>query len=177
MSNPTLRRADVLKLIDMTARPFDAMIMRGQAPWPHRDSGRQWGEFTTEDAYRVALVHALIRQGRSYEQAGSAVRSVFAELLDIETEAHGDLLLGSFITESAADEEAAVRMHLSLVAAESDWFAELQRQRLVMGPGDHLLAFSAVNATAVMRRTLAKADAAGLRDDRLVQLAKKVRAL
>lgn len=177
MGNVILRRADVLKLVDMTARPFDAMIMRDQGPWPRRDAGRHWGRFTTEDAYRVALVHALIRQGRSYDVAGSAVRADFDQLLEVRSESPGDLLFGSFITESAPGDEAGVRMHLSFAATEVDWFDELRRVKGIIGGGDHLLAFSAVNATEVMRRTLVKADAAGLRDDRLTKLAKQVRAL
>lgn len=177
MSNPTLRRADILRLTDMPARPFDAMLMRGQAPWRRRDTGRNWGEFTTEDGYRVALVHALIRQGRSYDDAGRVVRAEFSSLLECNSAAPGDLLLGSFITEASPDEEAGVRLHISFVATETEWFSELTRTRDLVAAGDELLGFSAVNATAVMRRTLAKADAAGLRDARLTKLAKKVRAL
>lgn len=178
MRNLTLRRADMLKLNDMTARPFDSMLMRGQSPWnDRRDTERRWGEFTTEDAYRVAVTFALVRLGWSYEDAGRTVRSNFAELVNVKSDAPGDLLFGTFITESLPAEEAGVRLHLALVATETEWFSEMARMKEVVAADDQLLAFSTVNATAVMRRTLGKADAADLRDDRLVKLAKKVRAL
>ena len=177
MRNLVLRRGDMVKLTDMTARRFDSMVMRGQSPWPHRDTGREWGEFTTEDAYRVALTHALIRQGRSYDEAGRTIRADFADLLKVKGSSPGDLLFGTFITETEPDEDAGVRLHVSIVATENEWFSQLARMKGVLAPDDHLLGFSAVNATAVMRRTLSKAEAADLTDDRLVKLAKKVRAL
>jgi len=177
MRNTKLRRADVLKIIDMPARPFDAMLSREQVPWPRRDPGRGWGQFSTEDAYRVALAHALVRQGRNYEEAGAAVRRDFDELVNVECSDLGDLLLGYFITETEPNEEDGVRLHLSVVAPQSIWFDEVARVKSVVGENDSLIAFSAVNATAVMRRTLAKAELAGLVDDRLLDLAAKVRAV
>ncbi len=177
MSNLTLRRSDILKLVDMPARSFDAMLMRHQAPWSRRDTGRSWGEFSTEDAYRVALAHALIRQGRSYDDAGRVVRFEFENLVKVTSADEGDLLLGAFITETEPSEEDGVRLHLSLVAPQSAWFAEMARMKEVAAKDDRLIAFTAVNATAVMRRTLAKAQLAKLADDRLAKLAAKVRAV
>lgn len=177
MSNLTLRRSDVLKLVDMSARPFDAMLMRNQSPWGRRETGRTWGEFSTEDAYRVALVHALIRQGRSYDDAGRLVRVEFENLIEVTSAETGDLLLGAFITETEPGDEDGVRLHLSLVAPQSAWFAEMARMKDLVAKEDRLIAFTAVNATAVMKRTLAKATLADLVDDRLLKLAAQVRAV
>jgi len=178
MGNLTLRRADLLKLVDMSARRFDAMVLRDQAPWSRRDPNRGWGEFTTEDAYLVALAHALIRQGRSYVEAGATIRADIDKLFSLRDAGPGDLLLGSFITETeASDEEPGTRLHLSLAAPKSQWFEELSRIKTLVADDDDLIAFAAVNATAVMRRTLKKAREADLVDARLLKLATKVRAI
>lgn len=152
------------------------MLVRDQAPWSRRKATKGWGEFTTEDAYRVALMHAVIRQGRGYVEAGTAVRSTFDDLVSVAPADTGDLLIGSFISElEATDDEAGVRLHLSFVAPQTLWFDEMTRVKEQVAPDDTLIAFSAVNATAVMRRTLGKAQAVGLADHRLVKLAAKVR--
>lgn len=176
MSNLILRRADILKLIDMPARSFDAMLMRNQAPWSPRESGRTWGEFSTEDAYRVALLYALVRQGRTLSEAGAAIRSEFRTLMSIKSPEVGDLLLGTFITETLPSEEEGARLHLSVLAPESNWLTEMARIKAQVAKDDTLIGFFAVNATAIMRRTLVKARAADLVDQRLLKLATKVGA-
>ena len=177
MNNLTLRRSDMLKLVDMPARPFDAMLARNQAPWPRRETGRAWGEFSTEDAYRVALAHALVRQGRSYDEAGVAIRSEFENLLKFKSAVTGDLLFGTFITETVPSEEDGVRWREVVFAPESMWFSEMARIKDVIAKDDILIAFAAVNATSVMRRTLVKAQRAELVDRQLLKLAAKVRAV
>ena len=177
MSSLLLRRSDMLKLVDMPARPFDAMLAREQTPWSRRDTGRSWGQFSTEDAYRVALVHALVRQGRSYETASRTIRAEFEDLINLKRDEPGEVLFGSFITETEPSEEDGVRMHLSFAAPQSVWFEELSRVKNLVAADDTLIAFSAVNATAVMKRTLIKAQAADLVDDQLTAIAARVRAL
>lgn len=176
MSNLTLRRSDLLKLVDMPARSFDAMLQRSQTPWSPRDSGRTWGEFSTEDAYRVALAYALVKNGRAIGEAGAAIRSEFPKLLSVKSSDLGDLLLGTFITETLPSEEDRTRLHLSVLAPESTWLAEMARIKALVAENDTLMGFFAVNASAVMRRTLAKARAADLIDARLLKLAAKLRA-
>lgn len=176
MSNFGLRRADLLKLTDITARPFDALVARGQTPWPPRAAQNGWAEFTTEDAYKIALVHALVRQGKSYDDAARLVRAEFDDLANFKSEAPGDVLLGSFITESEPDDDVSVRIHVGVVATEAEWFATLQERRAMLGAGDHLVGFIAVNASEVMRRTLSKAVEADLQDAKLRRLAKTLRA-
>lgn len=164
-------------MVDMAPRPFDAMLTRDQAPWPRRDTGRSWGEFSTVDAYRVALMHALVRQGQGYSEAGSAIRADFDDLIEVNSEEPGDLLFGWFITETERSEEDGVRLRLTVAAPETKWFAELARVKNIAAKEDSLIAFTAINATAVMRRTLTLARLANLVDDRLLELAAKVRAV
>lgn len=179
MNNLSLRRSDVLKLVDMPARAFDAMLTRNQAPWPRRDTGRGWGEFSTEDAYRVALAHAFFRQGGGYDEAGRVIRAEFENLIEMKAAEPGDLLIGTFITETEfnIDEEAGARLRLPVIAPQPIWFTELERVKELVAENDTLIAFVAVNATAVMKRTLTKARDAKLIDDRLEELAVAVRAV
>ncbi|HYC68904.1 hypothetical protein [Brevundimonas sp.] len=176
MSNLKLRRADMIRLTDMTARRFDAMLMRGHAPWPQREAGRSWGEFSTEDAYRVALAHAFIRLGRSYEDAGRAVRAEFNDLVELEASQPGDLMYGGFITQTEPGEDS-VTLILPLIAPHTSLFDELARVKQLVAADDVVLALTVVNATEIMKRLYERAVALGLVDERLTELAQRVRAL
>ena len=176
MSNLKLRRADMIRLTDMTARRFDAMLMRGHAPWPQRDAGRSWGEFSTEDAYRVALAHALIRAGRSYEDAGRSVRAEFEDLTELESTAPGDIMFGGFLTQTEPGDDSVTAL-LPLIAPEEGLFDEVGRVKQLVARDDVALVILVVNATEVMKRLHGRAVALNLVDERLTELARKVRAL
>lgn len=137
------------------------------------------GEFSTEDAYRVALAHPFFSQGMGYDEAGRVIRAEFENLIEMQAVEPGDLLIGTFITETEfnVDEEAGARLRLPVIAPQPIWFAELERVKGIVAEHDTLIAFVGVNATAVMKRTLTKARDAKLIDDRLEALAVAVRAV
>jgi hypothetical protein len=176
MSNIVLRRSDILDLVDIGARQFDAMLQRGQVPWSKRDDGRSWGEFSTDDAYRLALAFALNRAGLTYADAGRLVRVEFESLTKRPLGEVGDLFLGKFITKlHAAD--SGVRTHMEFAAPQEALFDVMTKLRDAVAPGEPIIAHTVVNATEVMRETLARATLHGLLDPRLQALAKKVRAV
>lgn len=178
MGNILLRRSDFLALVDMSARRFDALLTRKQVPWSVRDAGRKWAEFSTEDAYRLALMHALVRAGRTYEQAATTVRADFDQLLKRPSDEVGDVMFGTFITEAGPEgDEPSVSLHVPIVASETRFFEEIERLRQLVSPEEGVGSICVANATQVMRRTLIKADLVGARDARLTKLAKTLRAL
>lgn len=177
MGNLTLRRSEFLELVDLSARRFDALLTRRQVPWSVRDAGRKWAEFSTEDAYRLALMHALVRAGRTYDQAAVTVRADFDQLRRRPADEVGDVMFGTFVTETGPEgDEPGARLHLPIVASEGRLFDEIERIRQVTSPEDGVVSLCVANATQVMRRTLAKADLVGARDARLIRLAKSLRA-
>jgi hypothetical protein len=176
MSNPVIRRSEMLRLVGIGARQFDAMLHRDQLPWPKREASRSWAEFSTDDAFRLAITWALVGMGQSYDDATNLVRVNYELVSKRRGKVGEDLFFGVFLTRLKSEDEA-VRTHLAVAAPWSELPSEMARLRDLVSSGEPIIAHTFVNATETMRDLLANADREGLVDRSLKTLARKVGAL
>jgi len=85
-------------------------------------------------------------------------------------------MYGGFITQTEPGEDS-VTLILPLIAPHTSLFDELARVKQLVAADDVVLALTVVNATEIMKRLYERAVALGLVDERLTELAQRVRAL
>lgn len=172
-----MRRADVLRLAELSVGQFDALIARGLIPFttPHRRGG--WGDFTAEQAFRIGLFNALSGAGMPQARAAICVRADYGVLSAYgEASAREDRWFGSFSTVSKIAGEPSAKLHYvfatTLKNLRRDVSQKLEQAKDHEPPTDMVL----INATDVMRRMLANAAEHQIVDEDLVALAVRLGA-
>lgn len=174
-----MRRGDLTYLGELSVGQFDALVARGLAPFSRSRRAAGWGTFTADDAFRVTLFNALTNAGLPQARASSTVRGQYDELIEMVSDGgEGDVWFGSFSSVAYGEaDEASATAWFPLITT----FAELQRtiSKVQADGGDHdaVEAVVMINATSVMRRMLRRAEARGIVDRRLSELARLTRAV
>jgi hypothetical protein len=75
-----MRRSDLLKLTDMKVSAFNNLGGRDLLPFRARAGASSWGDYSAEDAYRLALMVKLTDSGWSQIAAANVVRAHFNRL-------------------------------------------------------------------------------------------------
>ena len=173
-----MRRSDILLLANFTVGQFDALVARGLAPISVSQRGRGWATFSADDALRFGLFAALNRAGVAQAQSAAIVRSQYDMLLHrLEQRASNDVWFGVFKSVAIAEGEPSAALSMPLIATLSEVAVEIARVQRQAEESDPVESIMVINATAVVRSMLQRADAYGIADDRLSELARRVGAV
>lgn len=173
-----MRRGDLLQLTGLTTSVFDALGNRAVLPFKGTGKAAGWGNYSVDDAFRLALFLELTRIGKSQIQAAQLVREQFDELL-AKAAQYGErsMLFGAFWTRIDVDGEPSSVSPWPLVAelgqvdhAIAETLAKIDERN------GHVCEIAAINATEVMRRLYVRAVETELSDARFDDLANVMRA-
>lgn len=115
-----MRRAQLLKLVDIPATTYNSLNNRGHLPFDEHLPSRGWTTFNEEHAVRLSLLMDLARAGMSQLNAAALVRQHFDDLLDLANERTvGDgsrFLFGGVALETAGEDRIGSQVIRPVVA-------------------------------------------------------------
>lgn len=164
-----MRRADLLKITELTNAAFNNLAARDLLPFTPKTRASTWGDYSADDALRLALMVKLSESGWSQASAVKTVRSGYGALKEAAKTA-GKMkpwFLGSAWV-SVAKAEGPVTRRRSVIARQG----EVEGVTAAFcGEGDELSHWAVVNATAVIKRLNDRASEEGVSSARLSALA------
>ncbi len=162
-----MRRSDMLKITGWTSTAFNNVAARGHLPFTARTREATWGDYSADDACRLAIMAALSEAGWSQQAAAKSVRAGFNRLKAAAKQAEDSAatwLFGS-VWMAVNVNRAAVKKRRTLVAQVGK-VDEAVAQRLATD-GGRLERYAVVSVSRVVAQLKARADEEGVASARL----------
>jgi len=168
-----MRRSVLVKLLGISEEQFNLVRARKLLPMRGRDAGRGWQDFTADDALALELATALSRQGVKKSVARDVVDGYYAVALEWAGNdlANQTVFVGIVRTVALVDGELEVGSHEWLVGSAADIAEQIDRLREAVGTSLWVDGAVVANLNLCVASILARADMAGIQDDRLSELA------